>query len=101
MLCDNTPPRPAEYGNGKSTEYRGFVITDRFEVKGFGDFISIQQAKNSIDASIAMKKLQDKGAMLKRFMGSCELENGAERREYEENQINNYFENELYDRSTD
>jgi len=29
-----------------------------------------------------------------------ELENGTDRREYEENQINNHFENELYERQS-
>jgi isocitrate lyase len=94
MLYDNTPPRPPEYGNGKSTEYRGFIITDRFEVKGFGEFISIQQAKNMIDASLAMKKLQDKGAALKKFVSLGVCQTDAER--FEE-QVNNHFENELYE----
>ena len=94
---EQMPPRPDGWGSGPSIEYRGFTITNRFETE-LGDFNSLQQAKNAIDASLAMKKLQDKGAALKRLWGSCELENGAERREYEENQINNHFENELYER---
>jgi len=92
------PPRPAEFGNGVTTEYRGFTITDKFYVKQFGEFISLQQAKNYIDTSLAMKKLQDKGAALTKLWGACELENGEARREREAEQINNHFENELYER---
>ena len=94
--------RPADYANGKTTEYRGFTISDRFIISKNGKTVKFPQqwsltgCKNIIDASIAMNKLQDKGAALRKMTGSCELENGSERREFEERQINNHFENELY-----
>ncbi len=42
-----------------------------------------------------MKKLQDKGAALRKLIEHEEYENGSERREYETNQINEYYEREL------
>ena len=97
---DPTPDRSQEYGNGVSTEYRGFTITDTFDVVKGGKLVwrcgSVQAAMNRIDTSIAMKKLQDKGAALRQFTGSCELENGEERREREADQVNHYYENENY-----
>ena len=100
MLYDNTPPRPSEYGNGITTEYRGFTISDRFEVscgsKVLWECMGLQQAKNSIDSSIAMKAKQDLGSLWKRFVsGECELENGSEARERDSERVNEYFENQL------
>jgi len=97
--------RPVEFANGKTTEYRGFTISDRFIISKDGKPVKFPQqwsltgCKNIIDASLAMNKLQDKGAALRKMTGSCELENGSERREFEERQINNHFENELYEGS--
>ena len=93
------PPRPAEFRNGEITLYKGFTITDNFDVTQngkviFRDNISIQQAKNIIDQSLAMKAKQDLGKLWKRFTED-ELENGEARREYEAKQVDNYFENQL------
>ena len=77
--------RPAEYGSGKTTEYRGFTISDRFIISKDGKPVKFPQqwslaaCKNMIDTSIAMNKLQDKGAALRKLTsGSCELESGNE-----------------------
>jgi len=98
MLYDNIPPRPAEYGNGVTTEYLGFVITDRFTILHNGkviwdDNLSLAQCKNIINQSLGSKDL---GKSWQRFIsGECELENGSERRERETEQIENYYLNEL------
>ncbi len=99
---DQTPQRPAEYRNGVTTDYKGFTISDTFVVSKGGKFftecISLQQAKNIIDQSNSqkLKQMPDKQKMLGRLWGSCELENGAARIEYETEQINNYHENQLH-----
>jgi len=100
MLYDNIPPRPPEYGNGVTTEYRGFTISDRFEVSCGSKFLwecmSIEQAFNSIDSSIAMKAKQDLGSLWKRFVsGECELENRSAEIERDAERVNEYFDNQL------
>jgi len=100
MKYDLTPDRPAEYGNGISTEYRGFTITDMFDVVKGGKLvwdnnISIQQAKSIIDKSEAMRNRPNLQAALTK-MCEEEDENGEERREREAEQVNHYFENENY-----
>lgn len=104
LSYETIPDRPAEFGNGITTQYRGFEISDRFviskngKVIPFGECWSLQQAKITIDQSLAAwDKLHDKQASLRKLNGSCELEDGQQRREYEENQINNYFDTQLYD----
>ena len=94
-----TPDRPAEYGNGVSTEYRGFTITDTFNVVKDGKLVwqcmSPQAARSIIDQSEAMRNRPNLQAALTKMWGSCELEDGQERRHYEENQINAYYEQQL------
>jgi len=94
-----TPDRPAEYGNGVSTEYRGFTITDTFDVLKGGKVIwqctSVQDARSIIDQSEAMRNRPNLQAALTK-MCEVEEENGEERREREAEQVNNYYENENY-----
>lgn len=65
----------------------------------FARCASKQDAMRLIDSSLKMKAKQDKQAALKKLStiisGECELENGTERREREEEMVNNYFESEL------
>jgi hypothetical protein len=93
---------------GPVTEYRGFGITGDFQITKNGKFVftawhqrcqDLEQAKTQIDMSIMANDLMKKYPNLSKINipDFCELENGSERQEYEENQINNHFENELYE----
>lgn len=95
---DTIPPRPPEYGNGITTEYRGFVITDRFAVLHNGkviwdDNISLQQCKIIIDKSLAVRA----GSSYTPAPGEEEIENGSDAMAEQERAVNNYFENKLYE----
>jgi hypothetical protein len=97
LTYDTIPPRPPEYGNGITTEYRGFVITDRFTVSKDGkviwdDNISLQQCKSIIDQSLAVRV----GNSVSRD-GEEELENGSQAAADFADRVNDYFENEIWE----
>jgi hypothetical protein len=93
---------------GPVTEYRGFGITPQFQISKNGKFVftawhqrceDLEQAKTQIDMSIMAKEIMGNHPNLSKINipDFIELENGEARREHEEKQINNHFENELYE----
>lgn len=95
------PNRPADYGNGIPTDYRGYVITDTFDVVKNGKVIwsntSMAQAKSIIDQSEALRNRPCMQTSLRKLAGSCELENGSEQREWEAERVNQYYENQNWE----
>lgn len=96
------PDRPADYANGITTEYRGYTITDTFDVvKGgkviWDNNISIAQAKSIIDQSEALRNRPCMQTSLRKLWGACELENGQEQREREAERVNEFYENQNYE----
>ena len=94
---DTIPPRPPEYGNGITTEYRGFTISDRLVVSKDGkviwdDNISLQQCKSIIDQSLVVK-----AGVSVSMDGEEELENGSQAAADFAERVNDYFETKLYE----
>lgn len=101
----NITPRPPVI------DYGGYQIDIVFNIFSNGKEIftdspylrcsTIKEAMNIIDKSNKQKTLQDKQASLDKLrramkVGSCELENGADRIVYELNQINDFYEQQLH-----
>ena len=102
----NITPRPPVI------DYGGYQIDAVFNIFSNGKEIftdrpsfrcsSVKEAMNIIDMSNRQRAAQDKQAALDKLsramkIGSCELENGSEQRDYELNQINQYHEQLLDD----
>ncbi len=92
------------------THYKGFEIGRYFDIFKNGNpvftarhqrCLSLDQAKQIIDTSLAFKPLPDKQSALAKMTGECELENGSQDIADFAERVNNYFSNELEKQEND